>query len=107
MSANDKLVLSQKKSMLKVTPCYVYDGTGFKYYIEKSKKKCDLGPIPTEINVQDDKVDFNTESDDENLWALAIAVLCVIVALSPHMISSYISSFYLMYLYCLYYLMSD
>ena len=97
MSVNDKLLLSQKKSTLKVTPCYVYDGSGFKYYIEKSRKKCGPGPISTEVNVRDHNnilnnnaettVDFIT--DGGNLWALAIAVLCVIVALSPHVISTY------------------
>jgi hypothetical protein len=90
LSSNEKLLISQIKSKLTINPCYIYDGTGFKYYIEKPRKSCPPGPTPVEVdgtNIIKKASGGHIATHNINngkQWALALAVVCTIIGLSPH-----------------------
>jgi len=76
-----------KKISAAIYPCYVSTGLGFKYYVEYSKKQCQPSIPNSEVEAQlGDGAPIRIDKSDpkENTWALAIAILALLISISPH-----------------------
>ena len=72
------------KQIYPVKGCYVYNGSGFKYYIDSSFGRCPPGPKAVVVTSVAPSDTAEPKSSAYEVWALWLALASILVCISPH-----------------------
>lgn len=75
---------SNYKKATGVQGCYVRDGNGFWYYVNYKGGRCPSGPKPKVVKSRSNAGGGGSGSSVGEMWALLVAVLSLVVSVSPH-----------------------